>query len=52
MLRIKIILILLDYINDEFKDKCKDILFLCVIGFGFVLFLMVLLFIGVMFYRW
>lgn len=52
MLRIEIILILLDYINKECKDKCIDILFLCVIGFGFVLFLMVLLFIGVMFYRW
>lgn len=42
----------IDYINDEFKDKCKDTLLLSVIGSGSVLLSMALLFIGVMFYRW
>ncbi|XP_052691905.1 uncharacterized protein LOC128169912 isoform X1 [Crassostrea angulata] len=42
----------IDYINNEFKDKCKDTLLLSVIGSGSVLLSMALLFIGVMFYRW
>lgn len=46
------------FINDNWLDKmdssieCYNIMFFLVIGFGLVMLLFVLVFVGVMFYRW